>query len=81
MARKHFIEHVNGNQWLAPYGFVASRESALQFPTEQDAKQYLEDNPNLKRAGHKTTAGEINEVIGRFAGQVKTDYSPWGHNG
>lgn len=78
MARVHLIEHVNGDQWLAPYGFVDKREAALQFTTQQDADKYLEDNPLLKQAGHKRVAAEFEEVLSRFAGQVDTEYSPWG---
>lgn len=82
MAKLHLIEHVGGGKWLASWGFIASQERAMQFSTEQDAKQYLQDNPNLKEAGHKHVHVEIDDVTGgRFAGhQARTDYDPWGHN-
>lgn len=80
MAKQHMIEHANGGKWLTPYGFVANRERALHFPTERDADQYLQDNPNLKEAGHKKVNLEVDEQVGRFAGQAATDYDPWGHN-
>jgi hypothetical protein len=78
MARVHLIEHVGGNQWLAQYGFVEKREAALQFPTAQDADLYLQDNPQLKVAGHKRVTAELEAPTGRFAGQADTEYSPWG---
>lgn len=80
MAKQHLIEHVGGNKWLAPWGFIASREKAMHFPTQQDADQYLQDNPNLKAAGHKVVHIEIEDATGRFAGQVATDYDPYGHH-
>lgn len=81
MANKHFIEHKDGDKWLAPWGFIASREKALQFPTEQDAKQYLEDNPQLRVAGHTAVAREAPDITGRFGGSAETRYDPYGLHG
>ncbi len=80
MARTHLIEHRDGGKWLAQHGFVSAREGAMRFPSEQDAKQYLQDNPLLKEAGHKATVHEVDEVVGRFGNQARTDYDPWGYN-
>lgn len=76
----YLIEHVDGGKWMAPQGFVAAKTHAMQFPTQQDAESYLKANPKLNEWHHPIVAMDVDDAGGRYAGQVATDYDPWGHH-